>query len=71
MIHAQIKNNVVINTIVTDENTPLELFSKGFDYLIRVDQMDPRPGIGWAYDGAIFTAPPPPPPDYEEDDSGS
>lgn len=59
MIHAQIKNNVIENTIVTDENTPLHLFAQGFDHLVRIDELEKMPGIGWHYDGANFCEPAP------------
>lgn len=59
MVYAQIKDNKVVNTIVVNEDTPLELFSEGYDYFLRIDEMSPRPAIGWSYDGEEFTAPPP------------
>jgi len=58
MIYAQIKNNVVFNTIVIDENSPMDLLSEGFDYFIRIDNLQPCPGIRWGYDGAEFSPPP-------------
>lgn len=57
MIYAQIKDGVISNTIVADEETPLSLFAEGFDSLVRVDELSPRPGPGWTYDGAHFSAP--------------
>lgn len=30
---------------------------------VDVTNLDPRPGIGWSYDGQVFTAPPAPPAD--------
>lgn len=57
MVYAQIKNNRIMNTIVVDETTPLELFAANFDYFIRVDDISPQPSIGWQYDGSIFTSP--------------
>lgn len=58
MIYAQIKSDVVVNCIVVDENTPMELFSRGFDYFLRIDNLETVPGMGWGYDGAHFIAPP-------------
>lgn len=58
MIYAQIKNGVVINAIVVDDDTPLELFSEGFDYFLRIDDINPTPGIGYLYDGNEFSTPP-------------
>lgn len=68
MIYAQIKNNLVINCIVADEETPLDIFSAGYDYFIRIDTNPINPGIGWSYDGVNFSAPvmPPDEEDVEE-----
>lgn len=59
MIYAQIKNNVVMNTIVVDEDTPLDLFSRGFDHFLRIDLLEPRPSIGYLYNDGVFSPPPP------------
>lgn len=59
MIYAQIKDGLVKNTIVVDEETPLNLFSVGFDYLLRIDNLSPVPGINWSYDGSSYSPPPP------------
>lgn len=50
MIFAQIKNGIVQNTIVLEDESLSEVFQNGFDHLIRVDQLEPRPSIGWSYD---------------------
>ena len=52
---AIIENGIVANVIVADE------WPGG----VRIEHLDPRPGIGWAYDGQTFTAPPAPPPEPE------
>lgn len=65
--YAQIKNNMVINTIIVDKNTPMDLFSEGYDYFIRIDTLPVIPGIRWGYDGTNFSAPPPDPIDNEDD----
>lgn len=57
MVYAQINNGIIVNAIVVDENTPLELFSQGYDNFIRVDELSPVPGKGWSYDGSSFSAP--------------
>jgi len=57
MIYAQIKNGKVQNTIVLMDTSLVSQFSEGFDYFIEIDQLSPVPGVGWGYDGAIFTAP--------------
>ena len=54
-IVAIIENGIVANVIVADE------WLGG----VRIEHLDPRPGIGWAYDGQVFTAPPAPPPEPE------
>lgn len=65
MIYAQIKNNLVVNCIVADEETPMDIFSAEYDYFIRIDSLNPTPGIGWSYDGTTFIAPVIP---YEQDE---
>lgn len=50
-IVAIIENGIVANVIVADE------WPAG----VRIEHLDPRPGIGWAYDGETFTAPAPEP----------
>lgn len=57
MIYAQIKNGIVQNTIVLNDASLESMFEEGFDALVRVDNLNPEPGIGWAYDGANFSAP--------------
>lgn len=55
MVHAQIKNGMVVNIIRTDNETPLPLFAEGYDACLRVDNITPIPHIGWTYDGTDFT----------------
>lgn len=63
MVFAQIKNGNVQNTIILDNANLLDLFSidpitgDPYEYVIQVDLMYPRPGIGWTFDGRIFSAP--------------
>jgi hypothetical protein len=57
MIYALIKNGFVHNCIVINELSAVELFEPLNDYVIRIDELSPVPGIGWAYDGESFTAP--------------
>lgn len=55
--YAIINNNNIVGTIIAgDENTII------YSNMIRIDQLDPIPGIGWSYENGVFTAPPPPPP---------
>lgn len=59
MVYAQIKDDLVKNCIILRHTEYEELLAEGFDDLVRIDDLDPRPGIGWSYDGETFTAPPP------------
>ena len=60
MIYAQVKDGIVKNTIVLEDENLLLLFKDGFDQVVRIDQLSPKPGIGWSYDGTNFSAPPAP-----------
>lgn len=62
MIYAQIKDGVVSNIIVLNDEQYIPLFSQGFDELLRVDQLLPYPSPGWTYDGQDFF-----PPEQEEE----
>lgn len=57
MVYAQIKDGMIINTIVVDEKTNLKLFREGFDELIRIDDLKQKPGPEWMFDGKEFTSP--------------
>lgn len=57
MLYAQIKNGIVENVIILDDVALIPKFSEGFDYFIRVDEMDPQPGVLWLYDGEKFSPP--------------
>lgn len=50
MVYAQIKDSLVSNTITLSDESLIDLFSEGFDFIIRVDNISPRPSIGWSYD---------------------
>lgn len=52
-ICAIIENGIVVNCIVADE------WPNG----VRIEHLDPRPGIGWLYNGQVFSAPEQPQPD--------
>ena len=56
-IYAIIQNNLVVNTIVADQ----EFIDTAYPGSPRIDQLDPHPGIGWSYENGVFTPPPPPP----------
>ena len=49
MTYAEIKDNKVINCSVWETEPPAELGLK------RVDNLSPKPGIGWDYDEATDT----------------
>jgi len=54
MNYAQIKNGIVENIIVLEDDSLIQTFSDGFDSFVVVDGMDPMPQIGWGYDGTNF-----------------
>lgn len=56
-IYAIITNNVVTNTIVADQ----AFIDAAYPGAIRIDQLDPTPGIDWSYENGVFTPPPAPP----------
>ena len=49
MVYAQIKNNVIVNVIVLDDPTLVSIFTDGFDYCVRIDNLTPVPIIGDTY----------------------
>jgi len=63
MIYAQIKNGFIMNIIYLLDTDILSLFYTDpltndiFDYVIRIDNLDPQPCIGWTYDGENFYPP--------------
>lgn len=63
MIFAQIKDNVIINTIVLEDYSLLKYFKNDpitgepFDWIAQVDATYPQPGVGWAFDGVKFNPP--------------
>jgi len=57
MNYAQIANGSIQNIIVLDDESLLDHFVQGFDYLLPLDGLDPSPQIGWLYDGSNFSAP--------------
>jgi hypothetical protein len=57
MKYAQILNSLVANVIVLDDESLAPIFKEGFDDLVRVDELDIKPDIGWSYDGTNFLQP--------------
>lgn len=64
MIFAQIKNSLIQNTIELNNESLLHLFQNDpltndpYDIVLRIDEINPRPGIGYSYDGENFQSPP-------------
>lgn len=56
MRYALIRSGVVVSRIVADANFISSIQSQ-YDHCIRVDQLDPEPGLGWLYDGVLFSPP--------------
>jgi len=60
MIYAIINNGVVENTIVADE-TFVSQIQIQHEAVVRIDNLEPQPGIGWNYSApSTFTDPQPP-----------
>lgn len=63
MIFAQIYNGQIQNTIILNNISSVCLFQNDpiteipYDFVIQIDGMYPRPGIGWQFDGISFSAP--------------
>jgi hypothetical protein len=53
MIYAVIKNGVVDNTIVASQS----FVNQHYPGAIRIDQMNPIPGVGWSYSNGQFSPP--------------
>lgn len=50
-----INNNVVENIVVANSSSFGDLIN--CDYFIEIDSLDPKPDIGWTYDGQDFSPP--------------
>lgn len=55
MIYAQIKNGSVKNIILLDNPLLETIFLEGFDYLVRIDNLNIIPSKDWNYDGNNFS----------------
>lgn len=53
--YAIIQNGVVVNTILWDATAQPNYQPE--DVAVKITDLNPRPGIGWTYDGTNFTAP--------------
>lgn len=60
MIYAQILSGTVKNVIRLTDASLESAFTVGFDYLVRIDELSPTPGVGWSYNGSTFSPPAPP-----------
>ena len=66
MIFAQIKDQVIVNTILLNDYSLLSKFlydpmtEEPYDEVLQVDTVYPQPGIGWTFDGIQFYPPIPP-----------
>jgi hypothetical protein len=56
MIYALVKNGVIENTIVADESF-VSLIQPDWDFVLRIDQMENQPAIGWGYADGVFSEP--------------
>jgi hypothetical protein len=56
MFYACVKNGVVENVIVADSKFA-EFIRAQWDAVVLVDKLEPRPGVGWTYDGSSFAEP--------------
>lgn len=59
MVYAQIKDSIVTNIIIIDDESLVSLFSEGYDSIVQIDEITPTPGPNWSYDGENFAAPVP------------
>ncbi len=57
MIWARIRDGIVVDCIVLDDVSLISLFSEGYSDFVRVDHLEPRPGIDWSYADGVFAPP--------------
>lgn len=57
MLYAQIKDGIICNIVVLEDESILSQLSYGYDAVIEVSSDPGSPGIGWSWDGQIFSAP--------------
>jgi len=59
MIYALVKDGTVVNTVVImlPEITPmLAMLDAEYDAVVRIDTLDPMPGVWWSYLGGTSFA---------------
>lgn len=64
MVYAQVRNNVIINTLELDDASLLHLFQTDqngnlYDSLVQLDSIVPQPGIGWTFNNVNWNPPTP------------
>jgi hypothetical protein len=75
MVFAQISSGQIVNTIILNDMSILNLFMADpttqipYDYVLQIDNQYPQPGIGWAFDGIQFYPPQQPNQSDDGDDS--
>ena len=52
-IFSVIENGGVVNTFVAD----YDFVSQVYPDALEITELEPRPGIGWFFDGTTFTSP--------------
>lgn len=57
MQFACIKNGVVENTIIVENENLLPNLRKEWDHVIQIDDIDPMPSRGWSYTEGAFMPP--------------
>lgn len=57
MIFAQVKNNIIVNIIELEDESLAHLFKQDNDFVVRIDTLDPIPGIGWVFDNITWHRP--------------
>lgn len=68
MVYAQIKNNIIVNTIILDDTSLTSVFAAGYDYFIQISTSPGSPAIGWSYNSTnnTFSAPSRPSPTFND-----
>jgi len=56
MKYALIKSGVVENIILADAEF-ISIIASSWDHCVRLDEIDPCPGMGWTYENGTFSAP--------------
>lgn len=57
MLYAQIKDQKIINIIILNDEELLDQFSEGFDFCLRIDELETIPQIDWNYEDEVFSPP--------------